>query len=134
MSATSYGIARPGASSKERVVGIRLLTVVFAASLFTGCSAMPGPAPNVPAASRAARAAITAQSDLLYISNQQVGEVDAYIYQKGKIGVKVLSLTGFHSPSGMCSNKDGDVFITDSRDHTIFRYKHDTAAVYKKLH
>jgi hypothetical protein len=113
---------------------IRLLTIALAASLLGGCSATPGQAANAPAADRAAQAAITAQSDLLYVSNQQVGEVDAYIYQNGEIGVKVLSLTGFHSPSGMCSNKDGDVFITDNRAHTIFRYKHDTLAVYKKLH
>src|ERR1700728_389190 len=46
--------------------------------------------------------------DLLYVSNYANGTVTVYSYKAGKL---VGTLSGLRLPTGLCTNKRGDVFI-----------------------
>jgi len=58
--------------------------------------------------------------DLLYVSDEN-GSVYVYSYPKGQL---VGTLTGFSNPAGVCSDKSGNVFITDTPATEIFEYAH----------
>jgi hypothetical protein len=59
-------------------------------------------------------------TDLLYVSDES-GSVYVYSYPKGQL---VGTLTGFSNPAGACSDKSGNVFITDTPATEIFKYAH----------
>ncbi|MGC1381069.1 MAG: hypothetical protein WA814_08615 [Candidatus Baltobacteraceae bacterium] len=60
------------------------------------------------------------QRDLLYVSNAN-GTVSVYRYwQHTLVGV----LTDFSNPQGECSDKAGNVYITDSGKKKIYEYSH----------
>jgi|SRR5580698_304114 hypothetical protein len=59
-------------------------------------------------------------ADLLYVSDQS-GSIYVYSFPKGQL---VGMLTGFSSPAGLCSDKSGNVFITDTLALEIFEYAH----------
>jgi len=65
------------------------------------------------------------KQDLLYVSNINAGSVAVYSYPEGKL---VGTLTGFHQPDGLCSDKKGDVWIVNSENshsgEDIVEYKH----------
>jgi len=62
-------------------------------------------------------------SDLLYVSNSD--KVAVFSYPAGK---KHQILTGLVTPSGLCSDAAGDVFITDFGGQSIVEYAHGGAA------
>jgi hypothetical protein len=64
------------------------------------------------------------QSSLLYVSNQGARDVTVYAYSDGGGLNLVGTLTGFLKPSGMCTDKSGDVLITDSDARRVYRYHH----------
>src|ERR1700728_1108794 len=97
------------------------MTVALLASVLGGCSSASGLRVYEPVAGSNVRPVASTTGDLLYVSNFLSGEVNAYYYKDGRIGAKALSLTGFREPAGLCTNKDGDVFITDG-DGMIYRY------------
>jgi hypothetical protein len=73
----------------------------------------------------AAQPGIPASKDLLYISNYNSDVVDVYSYpQLNKMG----TLTGFHGPDGICSDKKGDVWIVNNLGtadgEDVIEYKH----------
>lgn len=59
--------------------------------------------------------------DLLYVSDQRFSDVYIFSYPAAKL---VGTLTGFNLPEGLCSDKRGDVFVTDLLDREIFEYTH----------
>ncbi len=60
------------------------------------------------------------KADLLYVSDDR-GSVEVFSYPDGKPeGI----LTGFNGPSGLCSDRQGDVFITDTGNQDIIEYPH----------
>jgi hypothetical protein len=59
--------------------------------------------------------------DLLYVSDQRFSDVYIFSYPAAKL---VGTLRGFNLPDGLCSDKHGDVFVTDLLDRKIFEYKH----------
>jgi hypothetical protein len=62
----------------------------------------------------------TQATDLLYVSN--ANDVSVYTYKNGN-GINLVgTLTGFLSPRGMCSDKAGNVWITDYVKRTVFEY------------
>ena len=68
--------------------------------------------------------------DLLYVSNNALGTVNAYTYPEGHL---VGSLTGFITPFGECTDAAGDVFIVAYSDSskkasTIYEYAHGGTA------
>jgi hypothetical protein len=58
---------------------------------------------------------------LLYISDQASNDVFVYSYPGGKLKG---TLTGFDQPYGMCTNKAGNVFITNTQKNDILEYRH----------
>ncbi len=58
--------------------------------------------------------------DLLYVSDSD-GVVDVFSYPAGKL---VGVLKGFASPAGLCSDPDGNVFVTDQNNLRVLKYRH----------
>ncbi len=122
------------------------LTTSIAAALLTGCSgASMAPTPAQPAtalspagtqlppgrtlahASKYRSGELSWMSpdakrrDLLYVSDLGTGDVDVYSYPKAHL---VGMLSGFIDPGGLCTDGQGDVFITDEIVHRVFEYAH----------
>jgi hypothetical protein len=62
--------------------------------------------------------------NLLYISNQGSGTVSVYNYKNGSDLTLVGTLTGFSQPGGMCTDKRGNVYVTDYPVRRIDIYAH----------
>jgi hypothetical protein len=58
---------------------------------------------------------------LLYVSDQKTDDVYVYSYPAGKL---VGTLTGFATPYGQCTDKSGDVFITQFEASEVSEYAH----------
>lgn len=58
---------------------------------------------------------------LLYVADEATNDVYVYSYPGGKLKG---TLTGFQTPSGICSNKGGDVFILNGNGMTVDVYAH----------
>jgi hypothetical protein len=68
-------------------------------------------------------------TDLLYVSsddNDRVGWADVFIftYPRGELEGR---LTGFTSPAGLCSDRRGNVFVTDNGAEDTIEYRHGYA-------
>jgi hypothetical protein len=57
--------------------------------------------------------------DLLYVSD--LYGVHVFSYPKGLL---VGNIGGFASPAGLCSDKAGDVFVTDTPTYHVYEYAH----------
>ncbi len=68
--------------------------------------------------------------DLLYVSDWLDGTVTVYSYKTQKL---VGTLSGFSDPSGLCTDKRGDVFVTDLTSSQIVEYAHGGKESIKKL-
>ena len=110
--------------------------------LAAGCSRAQGPLPATPDAIEPAAAARVrswmapdaGKLDLLYVSDYVTNDVDAYSFPQGKLsGVLRGVLKGFVSPSGLCTDKSGDVFIPDSSNSTILEYAHGSTHLVRTL-
>jgi hypothetical protein len=64
---------------------------------------------------------------LLYLTN---GVVDVYSYPQG---VLVGQLTGFSNPYGLCTDKNGDVYVTDYVANTVTEFAHGGTEPIKTL-
>jgi hypothetical protein len=60
-------------------------------------------------------------STLLYVADEATGDVYVYSYPKGKLKG---TLTGFSTPSGICSNKAGEVFVLNGGGSTVEVFAH----------
>jgi NHL repeat len=70
-------------------------------------------------------------SKLLYISDPGTDDVDVYSYPKGKmVGV----LTGFNEPWGLCSDRDGNIFVADVWNYRVVEYAHGGSSPIQKMH
>ncbi|MBV8530329.1 MAG: hypothetical protein JO104_03355 [Candidatus Eremiobacteraeota bacterium] len=69
-------------------------------------------------------------SSLLYVADEATGDVYVYSYPKGKLKG---TLTGFNTPSGICSNKAGDVFILNGGGTTVEVFAHGGSAPLRTL-
>ena len=58
---------------------------------------------------------------LMYVADEDNNDVLVYTYPAGK---KMGMLTGFETPTGICSNKAGDVFILNGNGMTVTVYAH----------
>ena len=78
-------------------------------ALAAGCSNVPPTAiPPQPNVISALRAKAETQSALLYVSSSD--KVYVFSYPEGK---KLQTLTGLVTPSGLCSDAAGNVFVTN---------------------
>jgi hypothetical protein len=61
----------------------------------------------------------------LYISDAGTNEVYIYNYTPGNIGSQVGTISsGLSQPQGMCSDKKGDVWVTNTNDVQVLEYAH----------
>ena len=101
--------------------------LVFVALLVTGCSAGESKSslalPSL--ASSDARdswvPAALARRNLLYVGNFYTDSVTLYVYPGGRLAG---TLRGFDFPSGVCSDPQGNVFITNELSADIVEYSH----------
>lgn len=63
-------------------------------------------------------------TSLLYVSNWYSASVTVYTYLDGGGLIQVGTLTGFNRPAGMCTDKAGDVWITDNGSNRLYEYAH----------
>ncbi|MGA7355548.1 MAG: hypothetical protein WBW76_08965 [Candidatus Cybelea sp.] len=110
--------------------------------LAAGCGGAQGSSPAMPGAiepvaaarARSWMAPDAKNLDLLYVSDYMTNDVDAYSFPQGKLsGVLRGILKGFVSPSGLCADKSGDVFIPDSSNSTILEYAHGSTHLVRTL-
>jgi hypothetical protein len=74
------------------------------------------------------------RSDLLYVTDYETNDVDAYSYPDGKLrGVLKGVLKGFVLETGPCSDATGNVFIPDSSNSTVLEYAHGSTKVARTL-
>ncbi len=127
----------------------------MAAALLAGCggamSPAQSPATGTPAQLRAAgaiggaRLSLSVKSyrqgswmspdakrakSLLYVADESGNDVLVYSYPSGTLKG---TLTGFETPTGICSNKGGDVFILNGNGTTVEVYAHGGAAPIRTL-
>ncbi len=96
---------------------------IAAAAFLAGCG-LPAQLGSPPLGARAAASWMSADAktqDLLYISDVGTNEVYVYSYPKGR---RVGTLQGFSSPVRVCSDRAGDVFVTNTGAQQILEYAH----------
>jgi hypothetical protein len=67
---------------------------------------------------------------LLYVADEGGNDVLVYTYPAGKL---TGTLTGFQTPTGICSNKEGDVFILNGNGTTVVVYAHGGSSPIRTL-
>ncbi len=66
-----------------------------------------------------------AKLDLFYVSDFETNDVYAYSFPDGKLSGKLAGiLQNFIYPTGLCSDKAGNVYIPDSANSTVLEYAH----------
>jgi len=61
------------------------------------------------------------KNDLLYVADNGTNDVYVYSYPRGKL---MGTLTGFNTPGGLCTDRAGDVFVTNVFDWDVLEYAH----------
>jgi hypothetical protein len=101
------------------------------AALLAGCDGTASQ--GLPAAARQAARSWSDPAakahDLLYVSDLGANDVDVYPYPSGKLAG---TLTGFGSVAGLCTAKDGDVFVVDEAG-PVDVYAHGGSAPIRRL-
>ena len=120
---------------KESDPFARSVSALAAVALLAGCAGGSlHSLPAAPASSSAARSLAPGaswmdpsakKSALLYASDSSADLVKVFSYPRGKL---VGTLTGFQTPQGMCVDKAGNVFITNSGAAQILKYAHGGTA------
>jgi DNA-binding beta-propeller fold protein YncE len=107
---------------------VRVLGACASAALLAGCAG--NSLQSVPATSSAARSLAEGASwidpaarkgALLYASDSAANVVKVFSYPRGKL---VGTLTGLQTPQGMCVDKAGHIYITNSGAAEILEYAH----------
>lgn len=114
----------------------RLIGAFATAALLMGCGGSPLPGAAGGASSRGAGVSARTwmlpdakRATLLYVSDLGANAVDAFTYPQGKL---VGALTGFGSVSGICTNKNGDLFVVDEAGPVV-AYAHGGSTPLRKL-
>jgi hypothetical protein len=116
-------------------------SAIFLASALCACSGAPSSVPPASGsadgiATSVARSAPSSHKDfgkswyspelgraknVLFVSD--AGTADVYIYKLPNLKL-MATITGFSQPQGECSDRKGDVWITDTAAHTIYELSH----------
>ncbi|HET6276480.1 MAG TPA: hypothetical protein VFE16_11175 [Candidatus Cybelea sp.] len=100
-----------------------LYVTTAAVTLFTGCGSL-GQLGTPPLGARVASSWMSAGAkthDLLYISDISTNDVYVYSYPQGTLAG---TLRGFQSPVRVCSDANGNVYITNTHARQILEYAH----------
>jgi hypothetical protein len=114
--------------------GLRTLGTAIALVMLAGCggSLQPGAPSNqlIPHAARSWPHASHVDpalrgKDLLYVSSVYTCDVDVFTYPQGKL-VQTISACGlgFGPAFGLCSDKNGNVFMTMGEGFSVFEFPH----------
>lgn len=116
-----------------------LAPVIAFSAILVGCSGVTSTTPAAP--SNAALVPqrfdstgswmepAAAKGDLLYVSDTR-GNVDVYSFPAAKpVGV----LRGFRNPAGLCSDPKGNVYVVDTDNLDILKYRHGGTKPVKTL-
>ena len=114
--------AQLGATGQSTVAQLRFIGGAAAAHPFQSASANTARSWMAPDAKKS--------KSLLYVADQGANDVEVYSYPDGKLKG---TLTGFQTPSGVCSNKAGDVFILNGNGTTVEVYKHGGSSPVRTL-
>ena len=114
--------AQLGATGQNTVAQLRHMGGVAAAHPFQFAGANAARSWMAPDAKRT--------TSLLYVADQGANDVNVYSYPRGTLKG---TLTGFQTPSGVCSNKAGDVFILNGNGTTVEVYKHGGSSPIRTL-
>jgi hypothetical protein len=97
--------------------------VLSASAILAACGGtqLPPQARNAAAPVRSWSEPQASSADLLYISD--VGTNDVYLYSYPG-GALMGTLTGFDAPGHLCSDRKGDVFVTNTNAQQIVEYEH----------
>ena len=117
-----------------------VLGVCVAAAMLAGCGGsqppigVPGAMPQTSATTHADRGKSwmlpeARNEELLYIAVSYSG-VSVLSYPFGKL---VGQLEGFMSPTGLCADKQGNVFVVDAQTDVISEYAHGSTSPIRKL-
>lgn len=106
---------------------LMLVTACAQHGVLPGGVSAPGVAPQA-AASWMLPEAKTA--DLLYVSDQVTNDVYVYSWPDAK---REGTLTGFNAPGNLCTDTNGDVYVTNYRSHDILEYAHGGRSPIKTL-
>ncbi len=108
-----------------------VVNISIAAAMLAGCDASPpisvaGAIPHdqsggVRADGGKSWMKASSSKALLYFDDDSTNDTYVYEYPSGK---KVGTLTGFHDPQGMCVDRKGDVYITESQFGLLVEYAH----------
>ncbi|HLY01151.1 MAG TPA: hypothetical protein VKR56_01495 [Candidatus Cybelea sp.] len=111
-----------GATGQSTVAQLRHIGGAGAAYAFQTSRANPARSWMAPDAKKS--------KTLLYVADQGANDVDVYSYPAGKLKG---TLTGFQTPSGVCSNKAGDVFILNGNGTSVEVYAHGGSSPIRTL-
>ena len=87
----------------------RFLFSCIIVTLLAGCGAVSPPLGSRAASDRSWMLPEAQNEDLLYVTN--VYTVTVYSYPEGQL---VGTLSNFYKPYGLCADKAGDVYVTDT--------------------
>jgi hypothetical protein len=99
-------------------------TTLTASVVAAGCAGAPTSMAQVldGASDSWMRPEAKASSSLLYVSN--ASNVTVYQYNNGQDITLVGTLTGFNSPQGLCTDRRGDVWVSDYGSRTMYEFAH----------
>ncbi|HLY01431.1 MAG TPA: hypothetical protein VKR56_02935 [Candidatus Cybelea sp.] len=103
-------------------IGLGALALLPACS--NGASREPSsmlPSAGMSGLERSWMAGDTTNQDLFYISDRGTNKVYAYAYPQGTLEG---TLTGFHSPAGICVDKTGDIWVSEQGSAQLKEYAH----------
>ncbi|HLY03812.1 MAG TPA: hypothetical protein VKR56_15105 [Candidatus Cybelea sp.] len=107
--------------------GRSVLSLCAVAAILAGCGAMRQNGGALPVVVQAAPGGQSwmnpraTSGDLLYVSDTESSDVYVYSYPGDKL---VGTLTGFKDPGGLCVDKNGNVFVTNTGGDDVVEYAH----------
>ncbi len=96
----------------------RIAIAAISAVLLAACG---GSVPPVAAPTSATSPLTTPRDPLIYVGDLGKSQVDVLTYPQGKLR---STLTGFGSVNGLCTDFNGDVYVSDGHDGKLVEYYH----------
>ena len=106
---------------------IRIACFLLTATLVAGCSGATQPALSP---TRAQLGPASASTGYLYVGDLGTKEVDVFSYPQDK---KVFTLSGFATVNGLCTDFNGNVWVSDGYDGKLDQYLYGQKKAHRSL-